>query len=115
MIYAGELIETSIDLLRQALSVDLSFYNFGSPEGTIDARFMGNLSRFINHGNAGQDNLRSENILSEGRYKIGFYANINIEVGEQLFFNYDGEGMLFKHYRDKYPFIKSNSKKSAKQ
>ncbi len=33
--------------------MDLSFYNFGSPEGTIDARFMGNLSRFINHGNAG--------------------------------------------------------------
>lgn len=67
-----------MDLLRESLSVDLSFYNFGSPEGTIDARFMGNVSRFINHGNAGEDNLRSENILSEGRYKIGLYANRNI-------------------------------------
>ncbi len=52
-IYTGELIDSSIDLLRESLSVDLSFYNFGSPEGTIDARYMGNVSRFINHGNVG--------------------------------------------------------------
>lgn len=54
MIYSGELIDQSIDLLREVLSVDSTFYNFGSPEGTIDARFMGNLSRFINHGDHGR-------------------------------------------------------------
>lgn len=53
MIYSGELIDHSIDILRESLSVDNTFYNFGSPEGTIDARFMGNASRFINHGNNG--------------------------------------------------------------
>ena len=62
--------------------MDLSFYNFGSPEGTIDARFMGNISRFINHGNVGEnENLRSENILSNGRYKIAFYALRDISIG----------------------------------
>lgn len=74
MIYTGELIDQSIDVLRESLSVDHSFYNFGSPEGTIDARFMGNLSRFINHGDQGMDNLVCDNVLSEGRYKIAFFA-----------------------------------------
>lgn len=105
MIYSGELIDQSVDLLRESLSIDNSFYNFGSPEGTIDARFMGNQSRFINHADQGNDNLRSENIFSEGRYKIAFYAERDIEAGEELFFDYDGEGELYKNYKHKYPFI----------
>lgn len=115
MIYAGELIESSVEVLRDSLSVDLTFYNFGSPEGSIDARFMGNASRFINHGNAGEENLRSENVLSQGRYKIGFYAEREIEPGEELFFNYDGAGDLYRNHRDKYPFIKSSVRKQQKQ
>lgn len=31
MIYAGELIDSSVEMLRDSLSVDLTFYNFGSP------------------------------------------------------------------------------------
>lgn len=43
---------------------DLSFYNFDSPNGkvhsaSIDARFMGNKARFINHGNDGEQNLKA--------------------------------------------------------
>jgi SET domain-containing protein len=114
MIYAGELIEPAVDALRETLSVDSNFYNFSSKEGTVDARFMGNLSRFINHGNEGEDNLRSEEMVSEGRYKIGFYANRLIEAGEELFFNYDGEGKLYANFREKYPFIKG-SKRLSKQ
>lgn len=50
---------------------DLSFYNFDSPNGktvnaSIDARFMGNKARFINHGNEGEQNLKSETITSNG-------------------------------------------------
>jgi SET domain-containing protein len=62
-------------MLRESLSVDLSFYNFNSPEGIVDARFMGNASRFINHGNEGEDNLRSVDMLSGGRYRVAFFAN----------------------------------------
>lgn len=111
MIYTGELIDNSIDLLRESLSVDNSFYNFGSPEGTIDARFMGNPSRFINHANNGEENLYSQNVLTEGRIKVAFYATRDIEEGEELFFDYDGEGLLYKNYKDKYPFIKSKKGK----
>ncbi len=79
MIYSGQLIEHSIDILRESLSVDHSFYNFGSPEGTIDARYMGNCSRFINHADLGKENLYSQNIFTEGRCKIGFYAIRDID------------------------------------
>ena len=95
MTYAGEIIGMSIDHLRESLSKDLNFYNFNSPEGTIDARFMGNISRFINHGNNGKENLESQNIFCQGNFVIAFYANRNIEVGEELFFNYDGQGLLY--------------------
>jgi len=82
-VYAGEIIDQSIDLLRECLSADLTFYNFSSPEGVVDARFMGNATRFINHGNVGEnENLRSENVLCKGRYYIGFYATKDIEVDE---------------------------------
>lgn len=49
MIYTGEVIDNGIEALRETLRLDETFYNFGSPEGTVDGRFMGNLSRFINH------------------------------------------------------------------
>lgn len=79
MIYGGEIIDYSIEALRETLRVDEAFYNFGSPEGTIDGRFMGNLSRFINHASEEQENLCSKTILTEGRYKIAFYAKKDIE------------------------------------
>lgn len=54
--YTGEHINSNIDAIREAMIKDLSFYNFDSPNGkssqsSIDARFMGNKARFINHGN----------------------------------------------------------------
>jgi SET domain-containing protein len=72
---------------------------------------MGNNSRFINHGDLGKDNVRSTNVFTDGSYKIGFYAMRDIEKGEELFFDYDGEGQLYKHYKDKYPFIKNKKQK----
>lgn len=114
MIYAGEIIDPNIDALRENMRSDLSFYNFSSKDGIVDARFKGNLSRFINHGDCGDDNLRSEDMMSEGRYKIGFYASRLIEVGEELFFNYDGQGLLYQNFKEKYPFIRSSRRQSNK-
>ena len=76
---------------------DLSFYNFDSPNGkntsaSIDARFMGNKARFINHGNEGEQNLKAENIFSNGTEYIALYATRDILCGEELTFNYDGNG-----------------------
>lgn len=65
----------------------LSFYNFDSPNGkeigaSIDARFMGNKARFINHGNEGETNLHSGSIFSNGTEYIALYASRDIKAGE---------------------------------
>lgn len=112
-IYSGEIIDSNIDLLRESLSADNTFYNFGIPDGAIDARFMGNLSRFINHADQGRENLESRTILTEGKYKIGFYATRDIEREDELFFDYDGEGQLYKNYKHKYPFIQDKKRVKA--
>jgi len=51
----------SVDFIRETMIKDLSFYNFDSPnnriidsDSSIDARFYGNKSRFINHANNGE-------------------------------------------------------------
>jgi SET domain-containing protein len=43
---------------------------------------MGNCSRFINHADLGKENLFSQNIFTEGRCKIGFYAIRDIDKDE---------------------------------
>lgn len=66
---------------------------------------MGNKARFINHNNNGQENLRAETKYSNGTEMIALYANRDIREGEELTFNYDGNGNLYRVHRDKYPFI----------
>lgn len=55
--------------IREMLKKDESFYNFACYEGSIDARYMGNKTRFINHGNEGEQktNLISLNMFSCGQ------------------------------------------------
>ncbi len=71
---------------------------------------MGNKARFINHGDLGEENLKSAIINVQGVSHIGFYAERDITKGEELLFDYDGEGNLFKNHRHKYPFIRNKKK-----
>lgn len=64
------------------MSYDLSFYNFGSQETIVDARFAGNKSRFMNHGDLGADNVEAKIISSGGRTRIGFFSKRNIRFEE---------------------------------
>ena len=98
---------------------DLSFYNFDSPNArkiqtSIDARYKGNKARFINHCNDGSENLSSSTKFSNGNYYIALYAARDIKAGEELTFNYDGNGLLYKNHRDKYPFIRPPKAKWSK-
>lgn len=97
---------------------DNSFYNFDSPYGkifkaSIDARFMGNKSRYINHGNQGECNVGSEQIFSNGTYFIALFALRDIMEGEELLLDYDGNGTLYAEHRNKYPFIKAKKKNNC--
>ena len=66
---------------------DLSFYNFDSPNrkklnASIDARYKGNKTRFINHCNDGTENVVSKTKYSCGGFYIGLYAKNDINIGE---------------------------------
>ena len=48
--YVGEIIESSLEAIRETVRKTETFYNFGNEGGSIDARKIGNKARFINHG-----------------------------------------------------------------
>ena len=77
---------------------------------------MGNKTRFINHGNEseGKTNLVSLNMFSQGQECIGLYASRDIKEGEELLFDYDGEGEIAKVYSEVYSFLKKEVKTAVK-
>lgn len=105
-----------MESIRETLKRGESFYNFACFEGSIDARYMGNKTRFINHGNEieGKTNLVSLNIFSLGQEYIGLYASRDIKEGEELLFDYDGEGEVAKVYSEIYSFLRKENKEDVK-
>lgn len=54
----------------------------------IDAKYMGNKSRFINHSTT--PNIKAKIVHSGGDLHIAFYAMKNIQPGTELVFDYIG-------------------------
>ena len=59
----------------------------------IDARTIGNKSRFANHSKR-RANIGTKLITAKGEQKIGLFAKRDIEKGEELFFDYDVRGLM---------------------
>jgi SET domain-containing protein len=113
IVYSGEVILHQIDYIREGLRLDDTFYNFGYTEGgSIDARYIGNKARFINHAQNGEDNLEAATMFTEGKHFTVLYAKKNIKKGEELFFDYDLTGDISKNFPGKYPFIKPKRKQT---
>ena len=55
---------------------------------SVDAKYKGNKSRFINHSKT--PNLFAENKYCNGEIYVAFYALKDILPGNELFFNYVG-------------------------
>lgn len=104
-VYLGESVESYVEELRHSTTRDSSFYNFDTNGLALDARFIGNKARFINHGDRGAENLGVQILESQGQEWICFFALRDICEHEELYFDYDGTGELAKHHHEKYPFI----------
>ena len=66
-------------------------------EYTIDSRKMGNLLRYANHSKI-NSNSYTKIVFSEGQRKIVLISKRDIFKGEEILFDYDGQGILGKQF-----------------
>ena len=66
-------------------------------EYTIDSRKMGNMLRYANHSKV-NSNSYTKIVFSEGQRKIVLIAKRDIYNGEEILFDYDGQGILGKQF-----------------
>ena len=97
--YKGELINDDIVNKRDRFKdYDRSTYMFKlDDEYTVDSRKMGNMLRYANHSKINA-NAYPKIIFSGGHRKIGLFAKKNIRKGEEILFDYDGQGILGKQF-----------------
>ena len=97
--YKGELITDEIvnkrDKYREYENCTYMFKL--DDEYTIDSRKMGNLLRYANHSKA-NSNSYTKIVFSEGQRKIVLIAKRDILKGEEILFDYDGQGILGKQF-----------------
>ena len=97
--YKGELITDDIvnkrDKFREYESCTYMFKL--DDEYTIDSRKMGNILRYANHSKI-NSNAYPKIVFSEGQRKIVLIAKRNIDKGEEILFDYDGQGILGKQF-----------------
>ena len=105
--YKGELINDDIVSNRDRFKdYERSTYMFKvDDEYTVDSRRMGNVLRYANHSKI-NSNSYTKIVFSGGHRKIGLYAKKNIKKGEEILFDYDGQGILGKQF----PWINNEKK-----
>ena len=97
--YKGELINDDIVNNRDRFKdYEGSTYMFKlDDEYTVDSRRMGNMLRYANHSKV-NSNSYTKIVFSGGHRKIGLFAKRNIKKGEEILFDYDGQGILGKQF-----------------
>ncbi|PNS21809.1 hypothetical protein CAC42_407 [Sphaceloma murrayae] len=92
--YSGEIV-LQYERYRRSEVYDIqkmSYLFILTADQEIDSHHVGNKMRFVNHasttGRNGACNLRPEIVICNMTPRIGMYATRDIELGEELFFNY---------------------------
>ncbi|KAF7311563.1 SET-domain-containing protein [Mycena kentingensis (nom. inval.)] len=99
--YVGEVIENDAKSLghREILHKHLSNYCYELGRASIDARLLGNLTRFLNDAKPAEPNCEAFQKLVNGQKRLGIRASQNIKLGEELTLSYGdpywtGEGQV---------------------
>ena len=97
--YKGELINEDITNKRDKFKMyENSTYMFTlDNEYTVDSRKMGNVLRYANHSKK-YANAYPRVVFCNGHYKIRLFAKRHIYKGEEIKFDYDGQGVLSKQF-----------------
>ena len=88
--YSGELVEKE-ELDRLSIFDDQTFNNYPfnlNEEFDYRAIKCGNIARYINHASHGEENVTAKKILVNGVSTIAFYACRDINIFEELFYDY---------------------------
>ncbi|KAG4430406.1 hypothetical protein IFR05_014112 [Cadophora sp. M221] len=115
--YVGENI-SSEEADRRGIVYDRKYLSFLfdlNQDRVIDAARLGNKTRFINHSSTTADGLNCEAkiVLVNGEHRIKFVALRDIDVGEELLFNY-GKKFAEKQGLDKtLPKAKASRKRGV--
>jgi len=87
--YIGEYISNEIADIRQSIYYEYGYddYMFRANDAeVIDATLQGNIARFINH--SCDPNCYTRPILVNHKHRIVLYAKRDIQVGEELSYDY---------------------------
>ncbi|CAG9325414.1 unnamed protein product [Blepharisma stoltei] len=99
--YTGELI-TEAETNRRAAVYDYKQHSYifsmsPDPAWSIDATFLGNKMRFVNHKSHDEDNCYTRVWRINGNSRILLFAREKISAGSELFFNYGYDTSTIKY------------------
>ncbi|KAL4491391.1 hypothetical protein ABPG72_008047 [Tetrahymena utriculariae] len=110
-IYYGEVLQDLDIIIRDSWKPSDLFYIFSlMGDLTVDSKYIGNKSRFMNHSK-NKENSYAKMVYAKGGYTIGLFSNEKIIPGTELLFDYDGQGTL----KLKYEWIMQKADSKAKQ
>ena len=115
-IYCGEIVEKD-ELDRLSVFYDQTGNNYPF---NINKKFdfvaikCGGLTRYINHGSFGEENIKADKIMVNGIPYIAFYANKDIPKFKELFYDYSYDDNSMPQWMKEYIEQKKVKKKKNK-
>ncbi|KAH7882676.1 hypothetical protein F5I97DRAFT_300386 [Phlebopus sp. FC_14] len=101
--YVGEILSNEAAQLTDAITkYNLRNYLFefsseNSNTEIFDAAYVGNATRFLNHGEGEKENVEASNILVNGEHQIGLFTKKKVKAGTELLLHY-GENYWGDHH-----------------
>ncbi|CAK77189.1 unnamed protein product (macronuclear) [Paramecium tetraurelia] len=91
ILYIGEVLIDDEDEIRDQFDDTFTFYNYSLNDDkySLESRFCGNESRFINHNSSNLMNCKTRQIFSSGKFQLAIYALKDIYPEQEILLNYN--------------------------